>query len=551
MKLGTARRSLGQKSSAWTPEKNAKLVAKIDKDGDGEIDKNEFVTHFDGMLPRDQLDFDNTVDQFMDVARACRQEKIKKKEAAKPAAVEQKWRDRTPVAPRKAETSVASREYLNLPMGIHEGKYKRIQTPIDLRLAMLAEIDANMPVESPELTNLRYRERRLQEVFRQFDIDGGGTIGKEELLELGKARRRLGQKQGAWTDAANRRMMRKMGATDDDEVSEANFVTFFNGTLSQDRSEFDLVMDQFMAVASAVRHAKASGMSWGSPTQAGGDSLTSTPATSPQSSPRSPGNRSMGVAPSRGDGYTQHRKDGLARVFREFDIDGSGEVSSEELFKLGTARRSTGQKSGTWSESANARLVRKMDKDGDGAISQDEFVTHFEEILPRERFQFDEVIEQFMVVAKAAKREKRMGGRDLDVKKTPSYDTPPKREMASRTPGSRGYDSPWPKGGLADPMMEVRRRQTCLQIVFKMLDKEEQGKVPASALMALGKAIPQSPRGSPSKRDWSNEKNTALVKTLGSGLISQTKFVTNFNEALSDSSNKFDATIEMFMSICE
>ena len=75
----------------------------------------------------------------------------------------------------------------------------------------------------------------------------------------------------------------------------------------------------------------------------------------------------------------------------------------------------------------------------------------------------------------------------------------------------------------------------------------------ASALKVLGGAAqasmsPRSP-GSPSKRDWNEEKNLALMNTFGSGKITQSKFVNTYNEALSDSSKKFDMTIEAFMSV--
>ena len=73
-----------------------------------------------------------------------------------------------------------------------------------------------------------------------------------------------------------------------------------------------------------------------------------------------------------------------------------------------------------------------------------------------------------------------------------------------------------------------------------------------AALKVLGTALaaaPGSPRspGSPSKRDWSEEKNMALMKTFGKGKITQSKFVNSYNEALSDNSNKFDMTIEAFI----
>ena len=51
----------------------------------------------------------------------------------------------------------------------------------------------------------------LSNVYREFDLDGGGDVGEDELLELGQARRRLGQKEGEWTVEDNQRLMQRIG----------------------------------------------------------------------------------------------------------------------------------------------------------------------------------------------------------------------------------------------------------------------------------------------------------------------------------------------------
>lgn len=149
----------------------------------------------------------------------------------------------------------------------------------------------------------------------------------------------------------------------------------------------------------------------------------------------------------------------MAKVFDMFDLDGSGKVESNELFKLGTARRTLGQKQGKWSENSNARLIKKMDKDGDGDIDRDEFITHFEQVLERERFEFDSTMDQFMQVAKACRKEKK-AARDSEARKKAASErivTPTKlgSGVQKKAPASREYGSPWPRGGLPDPMMEV------------------------------------------------------------------------------------------------
>ena len=74
--------------------------------------------------------------------------------------------------------------------------------------------------EKEELEGVLEAMRRaalLTKVYREFDLDGGGDVGEDELLELGQARRRLGQKEGEWTVENNRALMAAIG-TDEEGV---------------------------------------------------------------------------------------------------------------------------------------------------------------------------------------------------------------------------------------------------------------------------------------------------------------------------------------------
>ena len=59
------------------------------------------------------------------------------------------------------------------------------------------------------------RATLLRAVYHEFDLDGGGDVGEEELMEVGQARRRLGQKSGEWTEANNRALMQQIGADEE------------------------------------------------------------------------------------------------------------------------------------------------------------------------------------------------------------------------------------------------------------------------------------------------------------------------------------------------
>ena len=94
-----------------------------------------------------------------------------------------------------------------------------------------------------------YRTRRLQEVFAGFDIDGGGTISSDELFQMGTARRKLGQKKGTWTKEQNERMIAHIKEGRSGEVTESEFVKHFEAVLPHDSKEFDVNMEEFLAVA--------------------------------------------------------------------------------------------------------------------------------------------------------------------------------------------------------------------------------------------------------------------------------------------------------------
>jgi hypothetical protein len=66
--LGTARRSVGHRAGTWTEEMNRKLIARMDANGDGEIDEGEFVQHFNRALPQDRGEFEAVVGEFMEAA---------------------------------------------------------------------------------------------------------------------------------------------------------------------------------------------------------------------------------------------------------------------------------------------------------------------------------------------------------------------------------------------------------------------------------------------------------------------------------------------------
>jgi len=373
--LGKARRSTGQKSGSWTEEQNARLIKRMDTNGDGGIDVEEFTKFFSSSLPRDPETFNGIMQQFMEVAKAI---KSGKKEAPRPASAS--TMDRATARPTSA-----SRKDRDADSRRHqEAQEKEAQVKAAARDAAEARYKAREDAMREKQQGKQgmgdaERAKALKPVFVQFDLDNDGLVEKWELLLLGKARRTLGQKHGQWTEETNKRCVDRMDTDHDGNVDVNEFVLHFSKQLSQDREEFLATVDDFMAVA---RECRAKNQSQTKP-----------------SSPKSP------VSASK-DERKVLRTFMLDEVFNDFDIFGGGTVDAEELMILGQARRSTGQKSGTWTEEQNARLIKRMDTDGNGAIDKEEFATFFSESLPYDMEAFAEVIEQFKECAASVRARK-------------------------------------------------------------------------------------------------------------------------------------------------
>ena len=56
-----------------------------------------------------------------------------------------------------------------------------------------------------------WRAASLHKVYHAFDFDGGGQVGEAALLEIGRARRRLGQREGEWSEETNSALLSLIG----------------------------------------------------------------------------------------------------------------------------------------------------------------------------------------------------------------------------------------------------------------------------------------------------------------------------------------------------
>ena len=102
------------------------------------------------------------------------------------------------------------------------------------------------------------RKYKLFQVFIEFDLDNSGEILTEELLELGKARRKLGQKSGEWTEEKNAKLVKKIDVNGDGVIAMSEFTDFFAEALPRNRGEFAEIVQQFMEVGGRLSVAQSS-----------------------------------------------------------------------------------------------------------------------------------------------------------------------------------------------------------------------------------------------------------------------------------------------------
>eukprot|EP00658_Telonema_sp_P-2_P078166 TRINITY_DN7256_c0_g1_i3.p1 TRINITY_DN7256_c0_g1~~TRINITY_DN7256_c0_g1_i3.p1 ORF type:complete len:395 (+),score=124.02 TRINITY_DN7256_c0_g1_i3:414-1598(+) len=326
--------------SLWDASKIQRLVSKMSLGADGCISENEFVLFFDKMLPNAQDDFNQIVAGFMDLAQELAPEERR--------AVSEEEDDDKP------EKMLLDAEKELLRAMQEERRLKAI--------VQASSRSSDNPAESKQS---EHRNQALQFVFREFDLDGSGTIEAAELLALGKTRRELGQRGGVWSPERNMRAVSQMDTDGDGCVSMQEFVRHYNNVLPAMEPAFDTEISNFMDVARATRSRRIS---------------------------KEAENVSRVTA----------RCAKLEVVFKEFDLNASGAIEAAELLELGKTRRELGQRGGVWSPERNMRAVSQMDTDGHGCVSMQEFVRHFEQVLPVIESEFDNEISNFMEVARAA-----------------------------------------------------------------------------------------------------------------------------------------------------
>ena len=133
-----------------------------------------------------------------------------------------------------------------MPGKVTPGKVSPNKTALETR-SPVAE------TKSPQSEETKLRTGALRRVFKAFDLNGDGTIDKEELLALGRARRLVGQRQTKWTMEKSAALLEKMDTDRSGRIDMAEFVRHFEQALPDNAKVFETVVDEFMDVAASCK----------------------------------------------------------------------------------------------------------------------------------------------------------------------------------------------------------------------------------------------------------------------------------------------------------
>ena len=105
-------------------------------------------------------------------------------------------------------------------------------------------------------------------------------------------------------------------------------------------------------------------------------------------------------------------------MYREFDLDGDGRVSAEEMLALGRARRKLGQIQDEWTMEQNEKLMRLTQVDGNGPAHESFFVKYFDRVLPESSKEFDATVEKFVECARSLRQTQKQAEEEEEEEDT-------------------------------------------------------------------------------------------------------------------------------------
>ena len=392
----------------------------------------------------------------------------------------------------------------------------------------------------------------LRVVYREFDLDGSGRVGAEEMLALGQARRKLGQKKGEWTHEMNMNLMKIMGMDQNEHVSMDNFVEYFDSKLPRNQNDFELNMAQFLHVARDLRvlhgipvlpmdtkkEARMLELVANSPTRAAPKS-ESNEVDSLREEMKSLNNNGGGVSP---------RGIKTSKPVPEWAKD----INPEDLPQQKSPRADRAKKAVSV-ETEKPKKPRKP-----------RHLETPEETEEREMEDLREAVRQENVNKKSATK-KSPTKRDLDlpdwakepVKKAPSSPVTKSEEKKIAAARQREIEELRKEMKAEKDAENVKsvhrggatpeeRRKKSLVKVFRAFDIYQRGQIGSRELKAIGSARRIAGHKGDYAGEWTESKNLMLMRridTNGDGKITEEEFVSYFTESLPSDMREFEVTI--------
>eukprot|EP00658_Telonema_sp_P-2_P065886 TRINITY_DN55029_c0_g1_i4.p1 TRINITY_DN55029_c0_g1~~TRINITY_DN55029_c0_g1_i4.p1 ORF type:complete len:463 (+),score=113.23 TRINITY_DN55029_c0_g1_i4:235-1623(+) len=155
MKLGAARRQLGQKTGVWTKVQNDKLLRTLDTDNDGACSCLEFAVSFAERLPTEAVEFRATLRQFHEVASEVAKNRDEKAVCAPVSAVGENQKIRSLQA--QLLDSAKTQSSLEIKIGKIEKE----------KFALTKEMEA-IRVSNDSASGLRILNKELQEAKKNL-----------------------------------------------------------------------------------------------------------------------------------------------------------------------------------------------------------------------------------------------------------------------------------------------------------------------------------------------------------------------------------------------
>ena len=371
--LGKVRRELGQRTGEWTPAMNRSLLASI-YSSNGSISEDKFVRHLTGSLPHDRDAFNEAIDQLVLCAVVCkeaRRDQHNRQQPSPPASPVH------PKTPGTAAISPPSTPPVNLrPTPNTKSTHKSQVQP--------AGADSPPPAVAADLVASPTILKEYTKACKHMLRSSRASEPPFDRPKISEHTKRMGEGSATPTPSSST-TTRQAPTPEHDEIDSFD----------------DRRARRIMFESRAGRHSYPCRHSPGAK------------AVDLQTAECNKWRRDEESASARRAAFKQRcheelrqelagesreqrelRMSALDEVYHKFDLDGDGELTSDELLVLGQARRKLGQKSGQWTEQANEALVASIGLNSSGGIVKERFVKHFSESLPGQQLQFDREIQQ-------------------------------------------------------------------------------------------------------------------------------------------------------------